>query len=189
MTQVKLFGYADKISLTPGEVVQFYVNAEGTNSAQAQLVRLIHGDQDPTGPGFIEEEIDSAANGAWTVEQQFTQMGSFLEVTDPEHTLALTGSFTLLAFICPNLVAVVGGQCIIGRWDNYRKRGYCIAIAENGQLQLRIGRNDQNEDLQIETPLRAQIWYFVAATFNAETGHATLFKKRLLDATTLCSAQ
>ena len=83
MAQVKLFGYTDKISVKPGEVVQFHVNAEGTSTAQAQLVRLIHGDQDPAGPGFIEEEVDCAANGAWKVEQQYTQIGSFLEVADP----------------------------------------------------------------------------------------------------------
>ena len=83
MAQVKLFGYADKISVKPGEVVQFHVNAEGTDTAQAQLVRLIHGDQDPAGPGFIEEEIDCAANGAWKVEKQYTQLGSFLEVDRP----------------------------------------------------------------------------------------------------------
>ncbi len=60
MVNVKLFGYTDRISVKPGQVVQFHVNAEGTETAQAQLVRLIHGDQDPSGPGFIEEEIDRA---------------------------------------------------------------------------------------------------------------------------------
>ncbi len=43
------------------------------------------------GPGFIEEEIDCAANGAWQVEKQYTQVGSFLEVADPERKLALGG--------------------------------------------------------------------------------------------------
>ena len=65
MAQVKLFGYADKISVKPGEVVKFHVDAEGTDIARAQLVRLIHGDQDPAGPGFVEQEVDCAANGLW----------------------------------------------------------------------------------------------------------------------------
>ena len=63
MAQVKLFGYADKISVKPGEVVKFHVDAEGTDTARAQLVRLIHGDHDPAGPGFVEQEVDCAANG------------------------------------------------------------------------------------------------------------------------------
>src|SRR5580704_5672018 len=180
MAQVKLFGYTDKISVKPGEVVQFHVNAEGTDTAQAQLVRLIHGDQDPAGPGFIEEEIACAANGAWKVEEQYAQLGLFLEVTDPERKLALAGSVTLLAFICPNLVRVAGGQCVIGRWDNYRKQGYCIAIAENARLEFRIGQEGQIESLQVETPLRAGMWYFVAATLNAKTGRAILHQEAIV---------
>ena len=55
MAQIKLFGYSDKISVRPGDRLQFHVNADGTETAQAQLVRLIHGDQHPSGPGVIEE--------------------------------------------------------------------------------------------------------------------------------------
>ena len=44
MAQVKVFGYADKISVKPGQVIQFHVNADGTDTADAHLVRLIHGD-------------------------------------------------------------------------------------------------------------------------------------------------
>ena len=91
---------------------------------------------------------------------------SFLEVADPEHMLALTSSVTIIAFICPNLVRVAGGQCVIGRWNNYNRQGYCLIITENGHLEFRIGKNDQDQSLQSQTPLQAQTWYFVAATFD-----------------------
>ena len=103
MAQIKLFGYADKISVKPGDTAQFHVNADGTDIAEAQLVRLIHGDQHPSGPGFVEEEIDCAANGVWQVEKQYTQVGSFLEVADPLRKLALEGSLTLFGFIHPTV--------------------------------------------------------------------------------------
>src|ERR1700721_3053249 len=89
--QVHLFGYADKISVEPGEIIQFHVDADGTDTAAAQLVRLIHGDQDPDGPGFLDEEVDCVTNGVWQVEKQYTQLGSFLEVTDIEFNLVLDG--------------------------------------------------------------------------------------------------
>ena len=91
MAQVKIFGYADKISVKPGEVIQFHVNADGANVAEAHLVRLIHGDAHPDGPGFVEEEVDCAANGVWQVEKQFTQVGSFLEVADPRARAGVGG--------------------------------------------------------------------------------------------------
>jgi N,N-dimethylformamidase len=181
MALVKLFGYADKISAKPGDVVQFHVNANGTDTASAQLVRLIHGDQDPAGPGFIEEEIDCVANGAWKVQQQYTQVGSFLEVTDPACKLALEGSLTLCGFVRPSLPQTQRGQCVIGRWDNHRNQGFCLGINERGRLEFRVGQGDEVESLQAEALLRAQVWYFVAATFDAKTGHATLHQEAIVN--------
>ena len=56
------------------------VSAEGTKSVDVQLVRLIHGDETPEGPGFIETEFDAPINGAHAVEKQFTQAGNFATV-------------------------------------------------------------------------------------------------------------
>lgn len=50
MAQQKIFGYADRLSVRPGEEIAFHVNADGTNEATAQLVRLIHGDSHLTAP-------------------------------------------------------------------------------------------------------------------------------------------
>ena len=84
MAQIKLFGYCDKLSVKPGDDIAFHVTADGTSEAEAQLVKLVHGDQHPDGPGFIEREVDCEANGTWAVEKQFTQVGSFLTVDDPQ---------------------------------------------------------------------------------------------------------
>ena len=75
MAQIKLFGYTDRISVNPGERIKFHVNADGTDTAEAQLVRLIHGDENPIGPGFVEEEIQCPHNGTWPVKKQYTQLG------------------------------------------------------------------------------------------------------------------
>lgn len=175
MKPVRLFGYTDRISVKPGEAIQFHVNAEGTDTAVAQLVRLIHGDENPAGPGFVEEEVACAANGLWQVERQVTQVGSYLEVDDPEARLAFEESFTLFAFIHPTWPASGQRQSVIGRWDGDQKQGYGISIDEKGYLQFRIGHGDDAvECLSAEVPLQVQMWYFVAATFDAATRRATL---------------
>ena len=56
MAEIKIFGYASKISVKQGESVDFHVSADGTMSARANLVRLIHGDEHPDGPGFTERK-------------------------------------------------------------------------------------------------------------------------------------
>jgi len=179
MAQIKLFGYADRISVKPGDTVQFHVSAEGTDVADAQLVRLIHGDRHPSGPGFIEQEIDCAANGAWQVAKQYAQVGSFLEVADSQRKLALEGSLTLFGFIHPNRPHAGRRQCIIGRWDNRRNYGFCLGIDQRGRLEFRVGQGDEDEvdSLQSDQPLQPQMWYFVAASLDAGTGRATLYQE------------
>ena len=41
MAEIKIFGYTDKISVKQGEKINFHVSADGTKTAQAQLVKLI----------------------------------------------------------------------------------------------------------------------------------------------------
>src|ERR1700685_2783732 len=177
MAQLKIFGYADKITVKPGEVIQFHVNADGTEVADAHLVQLIHGDENPAGPGFIEREVDCAANGIWKVQKQFTQVGSFLEVADPQRKLALDGSFTLCAFVHPTWPNVGHRQCLIGRWDNDKNCGYGLGINKSGFLEFWVGRGDEVDYLQAEVPLMAHMWYFVAATLDAKTGRATVYQE------------
>jgi N,N-dimethylformamidase len=177
MAQVKLFGYSDRISVKPGEDIKFYVSADGTYTADARLVRLIHGDEHPAGPGFIEEEVDCDGNGSWQVEKQYTQLGSFVEVADPQHTLALEGSLTLCAFIHPIWPDVGRRQCLIGRWDNDKNYGYGFGINKSGLLEFWVGRGDEVDYLQAEAPLMAHMWYFVAATLDSNTGRASLYQE------------
>ncbi len=45
-----LMGYADRFSVQAGDTLRFMVSCE-TSSFDARLVRLIHGDNNPAGPG------------------------------------------------------------------------------------------------------------------------------------------
>ncbi|MCA1397908.1 LamG domain-containing protein [Bradyrhizobium sp. BRP56] len=181
MTKPKLFGYSDKLSVKPGDLLQLYVNAEGADRAEARLVRLIHGDQHPSGPGFMEEEINCEANGTWRVEKQFTQLGSFLEVADPARRLALESSLTVFAFICPTRPQPGWRQSLISRWDNKEGCGFFLGISESGRLEFTVGQGAKIERLEASVPLQANTWYFVAATLDGSTGHASLFQDGVLN--------
>ena len=177
MAELKLFGYADKISVKPGDDIEFFVHADGTHEAQAQLVRLIHGDVHPDGPGYIEQELDADFNGSWSVQRQFTQVGSFLTVDDPQRRLALNGSFTLCTFIHPNLPGEGHRQCLMGRWDAYTNQGYGLWLNPGGLLEFGYGDGKEVDYLDAEVPVLKNQWYFVAASFDATTGVATLYQE------------
>jgi len=176
MAEIKLFGYCNNISVKPGDKQTFHVTADGTDTAQAQLVRLIHGDQHPDGPGFIEEEVDCEINGAWQVNKQYTQVGSYLEVPDPQNQLCPDGSFSMFAYIWPSLHSKVGAQAVFGRYDDYNCIGYGIAIDPNGKLLFIVADGKEIDHVEAEVPLQRHIWYFVGASYDASTGKATLYQ-------------
>ena len=69
-------------------------------SYEASLVRLIHGDENPAGPGFKEERVESAMDGPKHGRSQVARMGSYIFV--PDHpSLAQLTSLTLQAWIWP----------------------------------------------------------------------------------------
>jgi N,N-dimethylformamidase len=175
MAEQKIFGYADKISVKPGDNISFFVHADGTSSARAQLVRLVHGDAHPSGPGYIEEEISSPINGVWPVRKQFTQIGSFLTVDDPQHRLALDGAFTLCAFVYPNRPGHSVRNCLLGRWDAFNNKGYGIWVNGDGFVEFGYGDGREVDYLVTEVPLLKSNWYFVAASYDPKSGQATIY--------------
>lgn len=181
MAEIKIFGYTDKISVRPGDTIGVHINADGTDTAVAQLVRLVHGDEHPEGPGFIEQEIACEANGAWAVRKQYTQVGSYLEVADPAGHLKLDGSITLFGFVFASLPQVGLRQCLIGRWNNDRNVGYGIGLNQSGHLEFWVGTGTEVDYVAAEVPMIAKVWYFVAATLDAATGRATLYQEPVLN--------
>ena len=65
---LRITGYSDKYQAFPGEEIKFYVNAEKNENYDVQIVRLIHGDTNPEGPGYKDEEIEKICyKNVWRV--------------------------------------------------------------------------------------------------------------------------
>jgi N,N-dimethylformamidase len=45
--RVRIRGYCDVTSATPGETINFYVSSDDPGDYEAKLVRLVHGDTTP----------------------------------------------------------------------------------------------------------------------------------------------
>ena len=52
-----LLGYADRLSVRPGETVAVKVSCTLEEDFSASLVRIICADPNPSGPGIIEESV------------------------------------------------------------------------------------------------------------------------------------
>ena len=181
MAEIKIFGYTNKISVKQGEELDFHVNADGTDTANAQLVRLIHGDEHTDGPGFVEQEINHPLNGKWSVKKQFTQLGSYLVVDDPNQHLAVDGSFTLFCCIWPTIAHKGLRQTLLGRWDTSTNEGFALGINTQGRLEFWVGDGKEVDYVISELPLIDKVWYFVGASFDYKTGEATLYQEGVLN--------
>ncbi|MDE0050959.1 MAG: hypothetical protein OXO52_14310, partial [Rhodospirillales bacterium] len=177
MAEIHLAGYCDRFSARPGERLDIMVSAEGTEEAELQLVRLIHGDENPEGPGFVERAVDAPVNGTHAVARQHTQLGSFVRVADPQRRLAASGPFTLWAYIWARTPGQ-GRQGILTRWQEADGSGYALEIGEDGALAFRVGDDNGNTDaLSADIPLIARQWYLVAASCDSASGEATLYQE------------
>ena len=180
MAEVKIVGYADQITVKAGDRISFMVSAEGTESLRADMVRLIHGDEHPDGPGFIEKEIDSPANGQYPAKKQYVQVGSFVQVEDSNRILELSESFTLHAFIWPS-APHLHRQGILTRWSIQDRAGYALGINAEGQLEFWVGNGAKTDKVFAEVPLVRMMWYFVAASYNAASGEVLLYQEPVIN--------
>jgi N,N-dimethylformamidase len=170
---VKLVGYSDHLSAAPGETVSFHVSSAHPEY-RADIVRLVHGDPNPLGPGFIEREIATSVSGAYPGREQEIRTGSFITVAD-RPTLRLAGSFTIQAWIMPTTPAK-GLQGLIAKWDN-TPAGFALVI-DDGALALWLAASSGDvARVPVGTPLQAGRWYFIAASFDAASGEAQLVQE------------
>lgn len=173
MTNTRILGYSDPLNPKAGADVDFMISVEGSNEVDAKFVRLIHGDQNPDGPGFIEEEIEVDLPSVLAVKRQYTKIGSFAQCADPDGKLDGLQSFTLFAHVYPTQ-RKNERQTIMGRWTIDRNKGYGLGIDPEGHESLWVGDGKNVDHIATEIPLIPHAWYFVAASFEAITKKASL---------------
>jgi N,N-dimethylformamidase len=180
MANIRLSAYTDQLSTRPGDTLQVMVSAEATQTVRAQLVRLIHGDEHPGGPGFIEQAVASEIDRDWPVGKQYIQKGNFLRVADAAGRLNPSGAFTLHAFIFPT-TPEAGRQTLLGRWSVDGVSGFALGINPSGHLEFWVGDGTRADAVAAEVKLIARVWYFVAVSFDPGSGRATLYQEAVIN--------
>lgn len=190
-------GYADRLSVQPGETIKFMVSSE-LPTYQADIVELIHGDANVNGPGLKTVDVATSISKQYTGRRQVLPFGSYVEVPDAA-ALRMTGSFTLAGWLAPSTPGRTGGAAaasgVLTKWSDAAGTGYGLMIDERGHLALWIGAGDGKvAKIATDVPMRAwtaalpgaanprpqhvpTIWYFVAAVFDASTGSVTLYQQ------------
>ena len=171
----RLLGYADEISVRPGQTIGFKVSSEDEGSFRLELVRVRCGDDTPEGPGLKQTPVEADVNGAYPARYKHTQVGSMVSVAHADR-FALS-SFTIQAAIWPTLLSKPA-QTVMGAWNDADGAGYALAV-EDGETVLRIGDGEAVFRLPSGARMHERRWYFVAATFDAGTGRASVLQEPL----------
>jgi len=180
MARIRISAYTDKLSVKPGEVLSVMASADATEIVRAELVQLIHGDQRPDGPGFVERPLASPIDREWPARKQYIQKGSFLRVADPHDRLAPEGPFTLHAYIFPTLPGL-GRQVLLGRWSVDATSGFALGINPSGYLEFWVGDGNHADAVAAEVKLIPRVWYFVAVSFDPASGVAILYQEAVIN--------
>ena len=173
-----IVGYADRFSVRAGDTIRFMVSCK-LPSYQADIVRLIHGDLNPEGPGFKEKLVQNV--GTFSGQFQKLVIGSYAVV--PDHALLrMKESFTLLAWIS-STTPTKSSQGLLTKWSDSSGTGYGLVLDGDNGLTLWIGGSDGRvERISTGVPLRAPSlhalsWYFVAASYDSSTGRVLLYQQ------------
>ncbi len=189
-----IVGYADRMTVQPGETIRFMVSSLASQY-RAEIVRLIHSDPNPNGPGIKEEPVESTVSGPYPGQFQPLPNGSYVTVPD-DPRLRPSTSFTIQAWIYAT-TPDKGQQGIVTKWSAADGAGYGLGLDESGQLALWMSdgagqlaavnsgaplaqsypRSDPPGYNLTTLPPRATTWYFVAASFDADAGKITLYQE------------
>ena len=125
---MEIVGYTNRLGAQPGESIRFMVSCREP-SYRTDIVRLIHGDDNPKGPGFKQQVIDTKINGEYRGRSQSIHAGSHV-VVPHDHRLDCADGLTLAAWILPT-TPTKGMQGIVTKWSD-NGCGYGLFIDENG---------------------------------------------------------
>lgn len=175
-----LTGYADPLNARCGGSVDFMLHDATPGTAEISLVRLLHGDTNPLGPGFVEKEVTVVTlPRTVAVGPQYVPLGSWAKARDPDGVLSASlPSATLFAFIKPTTPGA-REQIIAGTWDPATKRGFALLLTEGGQVALRLGDKAGTAEIVCPKPVAAHAWHFVAGGWD-ETGKLVIWQKGLI---------
>jgi N,N-dimethylformamidase len=171
-----MLGYADRISVAPGDSIDFMVSCDGVEQYRSDLVRLRCGDLHPQGRGLLEEVVPSEMSGEYDGREQPIHVGSYAVVDDSTSLIGLE-SFSLQAWIWPTAPGR-GKQVVMGCWSGTRQWGYALVLDESGAIALRLG-DGRTETISTEVALFEREWVWVGASFDASTGTVRVWQAPL----------
>jgi N,N-dimethylformamidase len=166
---LKILGYPDRYSVAPGEEIAFKISLEEGTQFDARIVRVIHGDANPAGPGLKFRHVPTGADGRHPGKPQRIDAGSYMIV---ENAPALAEkAFTFFAMIWPTLPER-GDQTLLAQWEPETDRGFRISL-NLGRLVVTVGDGRKTVSVWTSARMLVRQWYSVVVAVDPATRSVT----------------
>lgn len=162
-----LLGYCSPLSIQPGQGTELKISSNGPEACAVEVLRIICGDIDPSGPGESYEPQDWGGEPLLAVRHQRINAGSFAMVHPApklEHPEHLT--FSLHVFPTRNS----GGDQVLFHWGDLT-----IRMTADGHVCAGAG----SSVAMAASPLLLRHWYRVEATVSEAANRLSLAIHRL----------
>jgi N,N-dimethylformamidase len=157
----RILGYTDKLTVRPGELIDFKIDAEDGAQYHAQLVRLVNGDAHSTAANFEEIEVSSPINGTYTARRQLVLPGSCIVIDRPQPFAGLDAFSATLAFM--PTTPRRGRQHLMSCWDQSVQAGWSLQIDDVGRLTCVVAQGPSGVNVAHLNPtLKQNRWYRAA---------------------------
>lgn len=171
---IGLEGYSDKITITAGEPINLMLSGP-PQRAEIDIVRLIHGDPNPAGPGYKAEAVDWGQPTSLAIHRQHTDYGSYVEIPHSQ-SLNPASAFTLSLWFHPTLMPT-GWHVLAAKWAP-ENLSYGLFYAGDRFVCAAVSRDGRTAQwLTARETAHVNCWSFVAFTFDADTGRASIYQR------------
>jgi len=168
-----VLGYADEWSVRPAQTVRFHVSGRGVDSVETQLVKLIHGDTHPGGPGFRELEVRSSVDGRYPLSEQPTQFGSYGRIAAARGVLPQPAeAVSLFAMVCAS--DRDGDQPVISAWDQCAGAGIALVLEPGLRPAFWLTGPDGRQRVASEAGLVPGLWYAIGGSWDPAAGETSV---------------
>lgn len=158
---VPLIGYLDRFSARPGESLEVRVSSAMAAPYSADIVRVIHGDANPAGPGLRIDPVPGFS-GRYPSRVQAMKLGSCAVV--PAGTLDLSAGFTLRVRVQP--MRLTDARVIMARRTG--TSGWSLSLDMTG-LRFAVTDGTQTVTATTTTAPLVRRWIEIEASFDGTT--------------------
>ena len=162
-----LEGYSAQPSYRAGDRGALMASGCG-GPARFDVVRLVHGDPSPAGPGYVAEPQDWGQPAELDLEPRPLDMGSFVRI--PYHdALTPAGDFTLALWVLPTHFRE-GWHALAAMWSPGRL-AYGLFVAGSNSIQAAVSLDGRRPLWALgREPVEHVEWQFLAMSWRADEG-------------------